>query len=170
MALFLGENMKKITTILIILIIILCIPATVPRLLGYNLFNVISGSMEPSIPVGSAVLVKAVEPDSVNIGDVISFYGSTKSEGIVTHRVKELVSEERQFITKGDANPDVDIYPTDYSQLIGKVVISIPFYGYFTAFLSSFYGKMILIVMIAICVLLNILFDKRIAGDSNEKR
>ena len=35
---------------------------TVPKIFGYEIYNVISGSMEPEIPVGSLILVAPSQP------------------------------------------------------------------------------------------------------------
>lgn len=152
--------MKKISIVLLCFIIISCIPATIPRFIGCNVFNVISGSMEPDISVGSAVFVKNAEAADIVEGDVISFNSSMKSDGIVTHRVIENNSIDKQFITKGDANQDADIFPVSYNQLIGKVCLTIPMYGFFLAFLSNIYGKIIIVVAIISLALFCVTKDK----------
>lgn len=63
-------------TILLALVIVVCIPLTVPRIAGYQIYTVISGSMEPEIPTGSLVYVKNTAPSGIEKGDVIAFYGS----------------------------------------------------------------------------------------------
>ena len=60
-------------TLILISVIAVCIPITVPKLMGYEIYNVVSGSMEPEIPIGSAIYVKAAEPEGVQEGDVIAF-------------------------------------------------------------------------------------------------
>ncbi len=52
-------------TLILISVIAVCIPITVPKLTGYEIYNVVSGSMEPEIPVGSAIYVKAAAPEDV---------------------------------------------------------------------------------------------------------
>ena len=42
-------------TFILLSVIITCLPAAVPRLLGYEVYNVVSGSMQPEIPVGSLI-------------------------------------------------------------------------------------------------------------------
>lgn len=74
-------------TVLLILVIVLCIPITVPRLFGYDIYTVISGSMEPAIPTGSLIYTKEIPPKEVKKEDVIAFYRGTDSGAIVTHRV-----------------------------------------------------------------------------------
>lgn len=168
--LFLVYIMKKILVIFITLIIVICVPATFPRLCGYEVFNVVSGSMEPQIPVGSAVFVKGQNPEMIKDKDIISFYSGTMSQGIVTHRVISNNIQEKCFITKGDANEKEDLIPVEYSRFIGKVVFSVPFYGYIAAFISSQIGKIILILILFILIFVSFLSEnKNKVGEKNEK-
>lgn len=61
-------------TLILVSVIAVCIPITVPKLMGYEIYNVVSGSMEPEIPIGSAIYVKAAAPEDVQEGDVIAFW------------------------------------------------------------------------------------------------
>lgn len=114
--------------ICMIILIVLLIPFFVPRVVGLQTFSVISGSMEPVIPTGSLIYVKEVSVDDVKKNDVISFYG--KQGSIVTHRIQQIDSDG--IVTKGDANEDIDLMKVRGSQLIGKVLFSIPLLGYLT--------------------------------------
>ena len=90
-----------IGTLILVAAILTVLPVTVPRFLGYEIYNVISGSTEPEIPVGSVVYVKETEPAEIEEGDVIAF---TSMGTVVTHRVKQNRVVEGEFVTKGDAN------------------------------------------------------------------
>ena len=57
-------------------IIAICVPLIVPKTMGYQLYTVVSGSMEPAVPTGSLVYIKYVEPGDIETGDIIAFYGS----------------------------------------------------------------------------------------------
>ena len=76
-------------TVLLILLVALCLPLTLPRVLGYDIYTVISGSMEPSIPTGSLVYIEGAQPEDIEAGDVIAFYGANDSAAVITHRVVE---------------------------------------------------------------------------------
>lgn len=128
-------------TLLLILLIVFCIPLTVPKLFGYELYTVISGSMEPEIPVGSLVCIQAADPADAQAGDVIAFYGAKDSAAIVTHRVVENHVVMGEIITKGDANQTNDMNPVDYSNFIGIVEMTIPKLGLAAQILTSFEGK-----------------------------
>lgn len=140
-------------TVLLILIIIICIPLTVPRLFGYEAYHVISGSMEPEIPIGSLVFIKEMEASDVEKEDVIAFYGGSSSSAIITHRVVENRVVMGEFITKGDANEANDMNPVDYDEFIGKVVWSVPLLGTLAQFLAIGTGKWIAIGVIGVILL-----------------
>ncbi|WP_242963748.1 signal peptidase I [Lachnoclostridium sp. An131] len=113
-------------TVILILLILACLPLTLPRLAGYRLYTVISGSMEPEIPVDSLVLVRGADPVQMAEGDVIAFYGAHGSSAVITHRVVSNRPAEGEIVTKGDANPERDMNPVPYEDFIGKVEHVIP--------------------------------------------
>ena len=116
-------------TAILILLILACLPLTLPRLAGYRLYTVVSGSMEPEIPVGSLVFVHDAAPEDMVEGDVIAFYGAVDSSAVITHRVLSNSITMGQFITKGDANEEQDVNPVPYDNFIGKVVYTFPSIG-----------------------------------------
>ena len=68
-----AKTFRIIGNILIVIVILACLPVAIPKLLGLQGYDVISGSMEPSISVGSIVYVKNVEFAELATGDVIAF-------------------------------------------------------------------------------------------------
>ena len=65
-----GRKICRAFAVLILMAVVaVCIPMTVPRLMGYDVYVVISGSMEPGIPVGSALYVEAAAPEEVEAGE-----------------------------------------------------------------------------------------------------
>lgn len=150
--------------VLLILVIAICIPLTVPKLLGYQIYTVVSGSMEPAIPVGSLVLIGQVEPGEVEADEIIAFYGGKDSNAIITHRVVENRVVMGEFITKGDANQTEDMNPVAYEELIGCVEMSIPMLGSIAQTFTSLYGKIAAASVIFLAVILHVvagLLDKK---------
>ena len=127
--------------ILIVLVIILCSFLALPGIFSYQMFNVISGSMEPAIPVGSLVYVRPEAPETVEETEVIAFYASADSAAVITHRVTENRVTMGEFITKGDANRTEDMNPVPYTHFIGKVACGIPMAGKAAELLTSSDGK-----------------------------
>ena len=148
---------KTLGSLVIIGVIILLIPLSLPRLFGFETYNVISGSMEPEIPVGSLVLVKYKDPAQIKEGEIVTYYSS----GIpVTHRVTYNNSFEGYVTTKGDANEGEDLADVNYNELIGVVEYHYPLLGMLGEYLSSFSGKLLVVELITCAFLLHIVADK----------
>ena len=58
---------------LLILVILICIPLTLPRLTGFDIYTVVTGSMEPAIPVGSLIYVREEAPAELMEGEVVAY-------------------------------------------------------------------------------------------------
>lgn len=141
--------------ILILLIVILsCLPVTVPRFLGYESFTVVSGSMEPEIPIGSIIYVKSVDPLDVAEGEVIAFQSG---DSVITHRVTNNQQVEGKFTTKGDANDQEDMQTVPYSALVGRVERHYPMLGALLGLYGSTVGKVYVLCFAACGVMLNML-------------
>lgn len=147
--------------ILIIGVLLVCMPAALPRIMGYEAYSIISGSMEPEIPVGSMVYAKAASPEEVSVGDVIVFYGGAGAAAVTTHRVAEKDETKRAFITKGDANAANDPLPVPYGQMIGKVETSVPVLGRLLPLVSGTSGKICLASILLAGVLLRVLGSRQ---------
>lgn len=129
-----------------ILIVLLCLVGTLPLFLphiGINIDVVMSGSMEPLLPVGSLVFtntnIKVSEP-----GDIIVY---KLNDNMICHRIAQKTSEG--YITKGDANDTNDIQIVTANQIIGKVVCMIPFAGYIVMLLKcrTVFGVLLLMII-----------------------
>ena len=101
-----------------------------PSVFGFSVLQVTSGSMEPEIPVGGIVIVRKVKPDSLKVGDVISFYSNDVdiSGKVNTHsiiEIKQSESGEKIFRTKGDANEYADTAAVFEIDLVGKMIMNL---------------------------------------------
>ena len=164
------KNVKKIwdvfTSVIVILVVIAAIFLMGSRLIGLQVFNVVSGSMEPTYSVGDLIYVKTVDPDSVKAGDVITFVLNEELV-VATHRVVKVDAENRQFTTKGDANEHEDVAPVHFNNLIGVPVLAIPLLGYVSAYIQSPPG---LYVAIALgVILLAVVFLPDLLTKKNKK-
>lgn len=92
---------------------------------NYRMFTVISGSMEPRYKIGDVLFAKEVEPDSIKVGDTISYLGKQGSfrDKVVTHEVTKIEKVDGKFIfhTKGLTNLVEDPVVSE-DQLYGKVI------------------------------------------------
>ena len=144
-------------TAILIFVILLCIPFTIPKIMGGQIYTVISGSMEPEIPVGSLVYVEGIAPEDVQENDVIAFYGGRDANAIITHRVVENRIIMGEFITKGDANQTNDMNPVQYENLLGRVEWSVPEVGVIAQMLTGIEGKIAAGSLIGLAVILHVI-------------
>lgn len=151
-------------------------------------YIVTSSSMEPTLNVGDMVYVSEIDPKNIQEGDVITFV--VKDSGAsITHRCLE-VKEDRDglyFITKGDANEEIDRFNVRDEDVIGKInghdyfghtfYNKIPRLGYLSRFAHTFLGFFTLIIipgfaMIGIetyNVLLTLFKDEESGNDKKQK-
>jgi signal peptidase len=113
---------------------------------------VYTGSMEPAIPVGSIVVIKPANSDTLKIGDIICFKVETESPTTVTHRIINIT--DQGFITKGDANEDPDQWIVKKENVIGKAVFTVPFIGYLGYFVKTPIGFVLLFLLPASLIII----------------
>ena len=169
-----SKTVKRIwdwfTTVLVAVVVILALLLVGARLIGLQVFTVLSGSMEPTYHVGSLIYVKDVDPFELESGDVITFM--LNEDTVATHRIVEVVSDENdstvvRFKTKGDANAAEDGSLVHYINVIGSPVFTIPQLGYVANYIQNPPGTYIAISAGAILLLLVFLPD--LFGSDDEK-
>lgn len=85
---------------------------------GYTIFEVASGSMEPTINVNDLIIVKLTK--KIEKGDIVTYISG---DDFITHRVMHVNGKE--ITTKGDANNSEDC-EVELEDLLGKVVFIVP--------------------------------------------
>nr|WP_319488811.1 signal peptidase I [uncultured Caproiciproducens sp.] len=143
---------KIISTITLLCVVVVAVIVAGPRIIGWQPYEVLSGSMEPTYHVGSVIYVNKTAAQNVSVNDPITFLMSDGTT-IVTHRVVKIDAQNKLFYTKGDANKVEDGGATPFSRLVGKPVFSIPGLGYFTSFLNTRRG-MIIVGTILFCLII----------------
>lgn len=197
------DNFKKfwdcLTTLLVVVVVILAIALAGVRLVGFQVFSVLSGSMEPTYHVGSLIYVKNVDytelqgctklaegetvPQGVATfesggqvylvdGDVITFMLDENT--VATHRVVEVVPDEEnpevlRYRTKGDANNAVDGGLVHYKNVIGSPIFTIPQLGYLANYVQNPPGMYVAISAGAVLMLLILLPDLFGSDEENTK-
>ncbi|HHX73440.1 MAG TPA: signal peptidase I, partial [Firmicutes bacterium] len=90
----------------------------------YRLFSVISGSMEPALPVGCIIVIDTEKSRLYAPGEIITY---RQGEEYITHRVAELGYDGGFFYrTRGDANMYADNDPVAHRAVVGRVVLALP--------------------------------------------
>ena len=169
-----NKSLKKIwnviSTILVALVVLLALLLVGARVVGLQVFTVLSGSMEPTYHTGSLIYVKKVDPYTIEEDQPITFMLNENT--IATHRVVGIVPDEEdptviRFRTKGDANDAEDGGLVHYKNVIGTPVFSIPYLGYVADYIQHPPGMYVAIS--AGAVLLLLVFIPDIFADSNDK-
>ena len=161
---------NAVTTVLVGLMVILAALLWGFRLLGYELFVIQSGSMEPNYRVGSLVYVKPVDAAELEVGDVITFELGNGVRG--THRIIEVLKENDSlaFKTKGDSNDHVDANPVQPQSIVGQVKFTIPLLGFLIAYVQQPPGTYVTISVVAMLLLLTILPDLIFPEENKKKK
>ena len=102
----------------------------------------LSGSMEPNNKPGDLLFLKGIDPENIKISDINDTNGDiivynaiglwdNAPKDPIAHRVvdKWKTSSGWFFLTKGDANSDVDETPIPEARIIGVVWGRIPYIG-----------------------------------------
>jgi len=116
----------------------------------YGLYIVKSGSMSPKISIGSIIIDK--EEASYKKSDIITFKNDSR---VVTHRIINKVVENKKikYKTKGDANTESDLKLVNKEDILGKVVLVVPFLGYFFIFIKTNLGIFLFVIIPAIFII-----------------
>ncbi|BAD40165.1 signal peptidase I [Symbiobacterium thermophilum] len=126
-------------------------PDRIPTVFDYKVLTVLSGSMEPAIRTGDAIIVEPLRPEhEIREGDVITFRAADAPDMLITHRVIGIVSvngEPAAYVTKGDANEAPDLVPVQRSQIVGIHRWRIPYYGYLSDFMHTREGIISLVIV-----------------------
>ena len=140
----LGTIFSTAFFISFLLLALLLLGSLVP-FMGYQIRIVQSGSMSPTMPLGSALIVKSVE--SYEVGDVVTFQRIGDGEA-TTHRIVGEVSDPDEgvmYTMQGDANNTPDQRPVAPREIVGKVFYDIPYLGFLLDFIRQPLGFILII-------------------------
>jgi signal peptidase len=151
-------------TVLLSVLVAAAAAATLgPLLLPYRTYAVLSGSMEPALPVGSLVIDLPVAADQLHKGDVVSFHRPDAAGQVITHRIVEVdhraAGNQAVLRTKGDANNAPDPWQVTTSPDNWRVATVIPGAGYVLGYLRSPLGQILTFVGPALLLGLMLLRD-----------
>ena len=134
---------------------------------GYGIFTiamgtptplvvVTSGSMSPTLERGYLLVLQKHAPDRILVGDIVVYNADWHTEAPVVHRViqREFVDGEYRYYTQGDANGEPDIGYRTYDDIVGVVVLAIPWVGNITLFLQQPGVLPVILVVLVILIFL----------------
>jgi len=123
-----------------------------PRVLPFQTLVVDSGSMRPTLPVGSVAIYRHETAAQVKVGQITLFSEPSNPRVDVTHRVYAIKEGPggKYFETKGDANPAPDSWRIPLKGSGWYVVADIPVVGYLLHYIEEPRTKDLLVVVPAV--------------------
>jgi len=153
--------MNALVVLVIVAVVAPFVVYAVPGVVGADHgLVVLSGSMEPEMSPGDAVIVREVPPSEIETGDVIT-YQRAGSDTPTTHRVIEIQQAEEgpAYVTKGDANDDADRGTVPHSRVVGEVILVLPFIGHVIQFANTQVGFLALVLAPMVLFVLSELWE-----------
>ncbi|HKY57234.1 MAG TPA: signal peptidase I [Aeromicrobium sp.] len=147
-----------------------------PRLAGATPYTILTGSMRPSLPPGTLVVIKPAPVDDLRVGDVVTYQLESGKPQVVTHRIVKIgidLEGDPVFTTRGDTNDVADAKPVRPVQIRGKLLYSVPKLGYVNNFISGTnrravtYGVVSLLLGYAAFMFVSAVRDRRNAKRSS---
>ena len=170
--------MRRFLTILsdvvIALLLVFVIAFAGVRLAGLTPYAVLSGSMEPELPVGSLIYVREVDPATIEVGDAVTFVND--SGQVVTHQAFEVDEATLEIGTQGINNRSTDgeilhdAEPVSFDRVLGVPVACVPYLGYVNAWVTSAPGILVIIALAIAIIALPWLFDLLRGGGRDARR
>ena len=149
----------------------------VPSFGGYLPMIVLTDSMSPTIYSGDLVIDHTVDPATLKVDDIISYYDpeSQSGDSIVTHRITEITKTDDgkvAFMTKGDFNNAADKTPVPADKVVGLYQFRIPNGGNVAMFMQTTTGLIVcvvvpLILLVAYDVIRRKMYDKKNKPDTD---
>ena len=130
-----GILLKAVSWVVLVACVLLIVAFVfVPRLTGSTPYTVLTGSMRPTMPPGTTIVVKPIDFANITVGDVITYQIASGRPEVVTHRVigVTVTPDGVRLETQGDANPIPDRELVREEQVRGKAWYWLPVIGFFT--------------------------------------
>lgn len=157
------RRLARAASVVLVVSMVAAVILVVPALFGFRRFVIVSGSMEPTLPVGSVVYDEVVPTGELMVGDMITFVPPPEFgvDAHVTHRIVSIdvapvespAGGSRTYRTKGDANPTVDPWTMTLDQPDqARVVGHLAYVGYIYWALSNRWVQLLFIAVPAVLV------------------
>jgi len=139
---------------------------------GFRIFNIVTESMVPEYKVGDVILDKQVDPDSLKVGDDITYLGKTGdfSGRVVTHRIEEIEKQEDgnyRIVTKGIANTLQDPEITN-NEVQGKVIHKFIVLSFLSKIINNDLGSMYIWIFIPMALIIFVNIKRIFLGSRDD--
>ena len=151
--------MRTTVTLLAGVIVVTVLAYAALLVAGFRPVAVYSGSMVPTLRIGSVAVDRPVAASSVRVGDVITFSDPQVPGRLVTHRVVRIFHTKNgtAYRTKGDANSSRDPWTIRLPDRVGRVEFSVPGVGYVLWYAHTREVRTALIALAAVLILAGLL-------------
>lgn len=133
--------------------LVLAVGVLIPRIAGATPYNIQTGSMRPHYPPGTLVVIKPIDPDKLQVGQVATYQISSGEPEVATHRIVGISTSlkgERSFTFKGDANPSPDPDPVRPVQIRGSLMYAVPYLGWVNNLVTGHEHQILVYVAVAL--------------------
>jgi signal peptidase len=150
---------KRTASLVSGLAVLAAIAYGVLMLAGYRPVVVYTGSMEPSLSVGSLAFLEKTPSSTLQKGDVITFTDPYQPGRLVTHRIAQTIERPagRAYRTKGDANPARDPWTISLPAQAAQVAFDLPLAGYILWYSKTREVRSLLVFGVALTLLASVL-------------
>jgi len=157
------KKLNRLLTVIMVLSMLVCLSVCAQvvqgkeaSIFGFRIYRILTGSMEPTIPTGTNVVVHKVDPLTLEEGDIITFISRDPAifGAANTHRIVSVETDEEGkvcFRTKGDANREEDSLRTYPEDVQGKVVFHLN--SGFASFLGYLHTKLGFVTVILLPII-----------------
>jgi signal peptidase len=133
---------------------------------------------ETTLHIGDLIIVQGTDSKDIKAapypdGDIIVFRRPQAGNELIVHRAieKRTINGKIFFETKGDGNasPDQDLVPED--NVVGKVILRIPWIGHLALFMhNSFFGTLLIIFLIIILIIIEFVIPASTGTEIERKK
>ena len=153
-----------ICLLLVVIIVLQKVTASNRTILGYRIFRVITGSMEPEYDIGQVVICKEIDPNNIKVGDDIVYlgkYGEYNGK-IIMHEVIGIDRDENNnlnFHAKGLHSSSVEDPQISANQIYGVVKFKSGILTVLYRLATSIYSAFIIITILVLNVFISFKFS-----------
>ena len=170
------ENIKFVTILILIYVIITLALRFLPFLQVYNTYTIRTDSMEPVLNVGDIIIVEDISPNDIVEGDIVAFYVDVTNDGVddvIIHYIDEIIQYDEDtlvFKSKPEISNLQDRWVIEEQDIIGIYKYQVDGFGKILLFLTSWVGRIVLLVdIVVVWIVVDFLFPKK-ENDSTKRQ
>ncbi len=125
-----------------------------PSVGGFTFYVMQDDDLRTDANPGSLAVARSADITSISLGDIISYNSPGSSNAIETQRVVEIKREEGlKFLTSSDGAGAEQTTLVPAEEVVGKVLVSIPYYGKMVDYVQTSQGLILLIFVPGVVII-----------------